>query len=179
MNVTLIGLAIGFAAAGFIVGRIIRGRSIGLPTTADALADARRSFRWRHIVPNILWPLAVLVGINRLNDPDLVGSARIWWTLGPFALFPFAWWAWTAQKRLRSEFEQEIDRKAATFAFQFTVFWLFGLALLDAAYGLPTVIPVPFGLPGDPFGWKEAALAPLLVWAVAFAFFHRRAFSDK
>ena len=58
-----------------------------------------------------------------------------------------------------------IEGRAAVVAFRLTIFWLFGLVLLDAAFGLPLEIPAPFGLPADTLGWKEAAIAP--GWSVA------------
>ena len=143
-------------------------------TADDFRADAKRHFRWKYFVPSLMWILVLGEAIRRLQDPALVGSARIWWLVVPALLFIPAYWAWAAAEGLQDEMNRAINGRAAVVAFRFTIFWLFGLALLDAAVGLPLEIPAPFGLPEDSLGWWEAGFVPLFFWGYAWVRERRR-----
>ena len=143
-------------------------------TAADLRADAKRNFRWKYVVPSVIWILVLSQAIERLTDPTTTGSARTAWIVIPALLFIPAYWAWAAGERLRDEMDRAISGRAAIVAFRLTIFWLFALALLDAAVGLPLRIPAPFGLPDDTLGWWEAAFVPLFFWMFAGIREHRR-----
>jgi hypothetical protein len=131
------------------------------PSKQDILADAKRSFRWRHMLSNLLWMPALFIAIRHLNDPTVVGNSRLLWFLAPLPFFVLAYWSWASLERTRDELQQAMNGRAAVVAFRLTLFWLFALVLVDAAVGLPVRIPGPFGLPDDTFGWMEAAMVPL------------------
>ena len=136
-------------------------------TAADLRADAKRHFRWKHAIPNLVWLIALYTALWRLDDPTLVGASRTLWLVIPLVLFIPAYWAWARAEGLKDEMNRAIDGRAAVVALRLTIFWLFALALLDAAVGLPLTIPGPFGLPEDTLGWFEAAFVPLFMWMFA------------
>jgi hypothetical protein len=146
------------------------------PTVADLRADAKRHFRWKHVVPSVVWMLALHSALSRLQDPALTGTARTLWIVIPALLFVPAYWAWSAGERLHDEMNRAINGRAAIVALRLTIFWLFALTLVDAAVGLPLTIPGPFGLPDDTLGWFEAAFVPLFLWMFAWIREHRRVF---
>ncbi len=137
------------------------------PTLSDMKADAKRNFRWRYFLPNTLWIPAFYQAISRLHNPAVTGNARLFWGLMPIPFLALAIWSWHAINRASGELERAISQESTSLAFIWTVFWLFGLVLLDAAVGLPLRIPGPFGLPDESLGWPEAAFVPILLWVVA------------
>src|SRR5687767_9211630 len=114
------------------------------PSTTELVSDARAQLRWQSIVFGVGLAVSYLLAMRRLGDPDTMGGARLFWVALPFAFFLGV--AWEARRRWerQSEFELEVVRRASTISFHFTVCWLFALALLDAAIGLPAEL-----LPGE------------------------------
>jgi chromate transport protein ChrA len=143
-------------------------------TADDFRADAKRHFRWKYVLPSGVWMIVLLQAIERLQDPTLVGTPRTLWIVVPALLFIPAYWAWAAAERLQDEMNRAINGRAAIVAFRFTLFWLFALALLDAAVGLPHMVPGPFGLPDETFGWFEAGFVPMFFWMFAWIRERRR-----
>jgi hypothetical protein len=148
------------------------------PTLSDLRSDAGDSFPWRLLL-GVLMAGTYLFAMRHLADPTVVGNWRLFWIMLPVGTFLLVTLASKNRAKPRPEFELEVSRRASTVAFQFTIVWLLGLALLDAAIGLPTFVPGPFGLSGDTLGWLEAAMVSLLVYGVAFARIHRRLFGDR
>jgi hypothetical protein len=149
------------------------------PTAADIRADARRHFRWWTFLVNIAFVFALFHAIEVLGDGDLSERARFWWIAIPAGLLPLAYWSWARQTRRQDELERAVEGRAAVVAFRLTIFWLFAIALLHAAVGLPLTIPGPFGLPDDQLGWQEVAFVPLFFWIFAWIRERRRVFPKR
>ncbi|MES2305934.1 MAG: hypothetical protein V4558_10510 [Gemmatimonadota bacterium] len=151
-----------------------------VPTTEDIKADAKRAFRWSTLLPSTLWVLATFQAIARLKHPELVGTGRLFWALLPLPLMVWAFWAWEKAEKRNSEFERVVNLQATTYAYRLTVFWLFGVVLLNAAVGFPIEVWTP--IPGlrDTIGWTELIMLPPLFFSfIGYMVVHRRVFPKK
>ncbi|MDX2260829.1 MAG: hypothetical protein SFU84_03930 [Gemmatimonadales bacterium] len=133
------------------------------PTTEDMRADLKRTFRWAHMFPIWLWMAAFFVAKHQLNSHTPLGSSRVLWFLLPLPFMIWAFWGWRASERVQDEFARAITGRAAVVAVRCIVFFIWFLALIDAAYGMPLRIPAPFGLPDEEFGWVEAAFVIMFI----------------
>lgn len=141
------------------------------PSKEDIAADFKRNRGLRFSLAGALWMMVFYLSYNRLHDATVQGNARLFWALLPVPFFILGFWGWGVGERMGDELTRRISDEASAFAFRFTIFWLFGLALVDAAIGLPHRDPA-----GDLFGWKEAAIFPLFAWGFGFFRAHRKYF---
>ncbi|MES2124383.1 MAG: hypothetical protein V4503_06810 [Gemmatimonadota bacterium] len=137
-----------------------------VPTQADIRADARRTFRWSSILPGILWGLATYQAIAVLERPTTIGTARLLWALLPLPFMVWGFLSWGKTDNRQSEFEREVNQQAAAFAYRLTIFWLFGLAVLNAAVGLPMEVWTPISGVRDTIGWKDLVMLPPLFFSL-------------
>jgi hypothetical protein len=133
------------------------------PTAEDLRADAKRGFRWANIVPIWIWMAAFFIAKHQLENRNWVGAPHLMWFLFPLPFMLWAFWRWGAAERLQDEFARAVSGRAAVVAVRCIIFFMWLLALIDAAYGMPISIPAPFGLPDEKFGWLEAAFVIMFI----------------
>lgn len=130
-------------------------------STQDALADARREFRAWYFIPNalagIVWATAVFWV---LPNPDLSDSARTLWEILPWPFLVVGLIGWIARERRLDELSRAVSQKAATIAWNVTVFYLMGMTLMDAS--------------GYTLEWKWAIFWPLFFYSNAWMWVHKR-----
>ncbi len=142
----------------------------------DILADARR-LRSRPLnIAQVLWAPVLWLAITILHSPEMIGATRTFWTVLPLPFLVLGFWATGAREKRMDEYQLAVERAAGSLAFRFTLFWLFGLVLLNASVGLPTMMWAPFGKPRDEFGWFDAAFIPVLFYVFAQAWVRKYRF---
>lgn len=151
-----------------------------IPSTEDIKADAKRTFRWSAVLPAVLWVLACFHAISVLQRPDTAGTTRFFWALLPLPLMVWGFRAWGKAEERNSEYERALNQEAAAFAYRLTIFWLFAVALLNAAVGFPMEVWTPIPGVRDTIDWADLVLLPPLFFTfIGFMVVRRRVFRRK
>ncbi len=146
------------------------------PSSSDIRHDAMRTYPWPEWIGGWVAGLITVSAIWILDRHVLSEGWRLFWLLAPVPALIAGIWISIRQGRRRDEFERALWNRAAAIAFWILVVVLVYLAVLEAAFGLPLMIPAPGNLPPDRVDFRSIAMLALMLHMCAFVLVHRRAF---